>query len=46
MKVIDPTALIAVLTREPLLYKGADFTSTDIRSALEGYGSTKPNAAG
>jgi ribonuclease VapC len=37
---------LARVTGEPLLYKGADFAKTDIRSALEGQCSAKPNAAG
>lgn len=51
----DPAALnfgdcfsyaLARQTGEPLLYKGSDFAKTDVRSALDAQGSTKPNAAG
>ena len=33
--VVDTSALIAVLSVEPLLFKGNDFDQTDIRSVID-----------
>ena len=33
--IVDSSALIAILKREPILFKGDDFIHTDLRSAVK-----------